>query len=359
MAITDDKLPWFPCFPEKLLGAIAGMPPAQGYLYIVVILRIYEVGGPLKDRVDALARRTGLNRRVVSDAMTALVHAKKLVQTEDGWINPFAEKIITDQQRRKDGRAEAGRKGGRAKWGEDSGKKTRHQRIREAREKGTHTPEEWDALLQACQARCVKCWSSGVVKDHIIPVAKGGSDSIDNLQPLCATCNGAKGNEQKDYRPTDWKNKMFSIIEALPSQAFASGNREQTPAYVQEHKIPAPRGAALGGDLFEPDNKKKKVDPTPEERDLFRRGKEVLGEKAGGMIVNLLNAKGRNVSSARAAIETASTTQNPREFIGAAIRGPRSQASGGNAFARRILERKQEDEDGDESDHARSLSDHR
>jgi len=56
------------------------------------------------------------------------------------------------------------------------------------------------------------------------------------------------------------------------------------------------------------------------ERDLFDRGKVVLGKSSGGLISNLLKAKG-STELARAAIETAATKQNPREWIGACIRG--------------------------------------
>lgn len=56
------------------------------------------------------------------------------------------------------------------------------------------------------------------------------------------------------------------------------------------------------------------------ERELFERGKEVLGQNAGGLIKNLLASKGA-VELARAAIETAATKQDPREYIGAMVRG--------------------------------------
>ena len=57
------------------------------------------------------------------------------------------------------------------------------------------------------------------------------------------------------------------------------------------------------------------------EKELFKRGKEILGANAGGLIAKLLKAKKRNVALCRAAIETASTKQNPREYVGALIAG--------------------------------------
>lgn len=43
--------------------------------------------------------------------------------------------------------------------------------------------------------RCVICLSDKRIEvDHITPLSKGGTNSIDNLQPLCKSCNSAKGN---------------------------------------------------------------------------------------------------------------------------------------------------------------------
>jgi hypothetical protein len=42
--------------------------------------------------------------------------------------------------------------------------------------------------------RCVECGSDFDIQyDHVIPVARGGSNEVDNLQILCATCNRKKG----------------------------------------------------------------------------------------------------------------------------------------------------------------------
>jgi len=94
----------------------------------------------------------------------------------------------------------------RARWGE-SIEGTRHVRLAMARARGQHTEDEWLALLEVCGFKCLKCGSTKVVKDHIIPIHHdGSSDAIDNLQPLCRPCNTSKGRDHADLRPADWRN---------------------------------------------------------------------------------------------------------------------------------------------------------
>ena len=61
------------------------------------------------------------------------------------------------------------------------------------------------------------------------------------------------------------------------------------------------------------------VPVSTEEADLFRRGKEILGNSSGGLIKKLLAAKEGRIPLARAALEMAATKQDPREYIGAVI----------------------------------------
>ena len=43
--------------------------------------------------------------------------------------------------------------------------------------------------------RCVRCGAAAELQyDHIIPLARGGADSAENLQLLCASCDRAKGD---------------------------------------------------------------------------------------------------------------------------------------------------------------------
>lgn len=73
------------------------------------------------------------------------------------------------------------------------------------------------------------------------------------------------------------------------------------------------------------------IETVTPESDLFRRGKQVLGNGAGGLISKLLKAKKGEVALARAAVEMASTKQSPREYIGGVIRGGEREEMGAGA----------------------------
>lgn len=81
------------------------------------------------------------------------------------------------------------------------GRPTRHAREKAAAAKGTHTIFEWLALCAEFDQRCVRCGDRDpLTKDHILAISKGGSNAIDNIQPLCAPCNSAKGSyDRTDY----------------------------------------------------------------------------------------------------------------------------------------------------------------
>ena len=68
---------------------------------------------------------------------------------------------------------------------------------------GTFTDEQFAELCEQYDNRCLCC---GKVKkltvDHIVPLSKGGSNDISNVQPVCGPCNSKKHTETIDYRDT-------------------------------------------------------------------------------------------------------------------------------------------------------------
>jgi len=50
------------------------------------------------------------------------------------------------------------------------------------------------AVFERDGGRCTECGSSFELQyDHVIPLALGGASTVENLQILCAPCNGRKG----------------------------------------------------------------------------------------------------------------------------------------------------------------------
>lgn len=74
-------------------------------------------------------------------------------------------------------------------------------RTRKTKAGGKFTPEQWYELCRAAEFRCLCCRKKKALEaDHIIPVSKGGTSWIWNIQPLCGTCNKKKRTKIIDYR---------------------------------------------------------------------------------------------------------------------------------------------------------------
>ena len=83
--------------------------------------------------------------------------------------------------------------------------------VRRARKRnagGSHTTHQWLDKLELYKGYCHWCLRivKGVThKDHVIPLAKGGSDDITNVVPSCASCNLSK----KAQMPHEFAGRLF------------------------------------------------------------------------------------------------------------------------------------------------------
>lgn len=70
---------------------------------------------------------------------------------------------------------------------------------------GSYAVVEWENLKKFYDYTCLDCGFQEprvqLTPDHVIPVSKGGKNSIENIQPLCLSCNMKKGTKTFDYRP--------------------------------------------------------------------------------------------------------------------------------------------------------------
>jgi len=72
------------------------------------------------------------------------------------------------------------------------------------KDKGNFTKEEWNNLLKISKNRCYCCkikFSKKVKAtiDHILPISLGGNNYIENIQPLCQSCNSKKQTQHIKY----------------------------------------------------------------------------------------------------------------------------------------------------------------
>jgi 5-methylcytosine-specific restriction endonuclease McrA len=59
----------------------------------------------------------------------------------------------------------------------------------------TITLAAWAAKLAEYEGRCAYCGDAATERDHVVPLVRGGSHTLDNLVPACGPCNRSKGDK--------------------------------------------------------------------------------------------------------------------------------------------------------------------
>jgi 5-methylcytosine-specific restriction endonuclease McrA len=79
-----------------------------------------------------------------------------------------------------------------------------NRKARKLQTGGSFTSKEWLDLKVKYNNTCLCCGKKEpdikLSADHVIPLAKGGTSDIENIQPLCLTCNIRKYTKTIDYR---------------------------------------------------------------------------------------------------------------------------------------------------------------
>jgi uncharacterized protein YdaU (DUF1376 family) len=190
----------------------------------------------------------------------------------DGWHNNRADEEIAKTSIKKE-KARASAMLSVAARQQRSNPELRQERLEKTREKATHTLAEWEALKQACGNACVKCGDVPVVKDHITPIYQGGSDGIENLQPLCQSCNSAKGPEAVDYRPSEG---LAVVKRLLSERSHNTSDRSTNAAETPNGRLAPNPNPNPNPKIIDEDGRIARARATPPDPDAFRKTEQAL-----------------------------------------------------------------------------------
>ncbi len=122
----------------------------------------------------------------------------------------------------------------------------KHQRVRNQQSKYPPPPDpaaqfatigfqraisvELERLVRERDRICLACGSEeSLVIDHVVAVVEGGQPTEENLQLLCAPCNGSKGRRALNFRVPDEATRLFVAARREARQTAAAG-RDRPPA---------------------------------------------------------------------------------------------------------------------------------
>ena len=242
----DGRPPWFPFYPEDFCSdSIVELMSTEAVgAFILLLCKAWRQtpAGSLPDDDSILSRWS----RLSADRWIAIrpqVMAAFTLGTDLRWHQKRMRLVFDEFAARRKKKSSAGSLGATAKWGQTDGQKNRSKRLADSRKLGRHTPADWQTLKETFGFRCLMCGRNSpeveLVRDHIIPVYQGGSDGIDNIQPLCRSCNASKGPESTDLRKQQPEWSAWQTHGKRLAEHMANACPTPTPTPT-EKKTPLP-----------------------------------------------------------------------------------------------------------------------
>lgn len=83
--------------------------------------------------------------------------------------------------------------------------------------------EDWTRWAEAFGRRCAYCGAQTKVPvlEHVVPLSRGGTDTIDNVVPSCMSCNRRKGRRtpfewlKSEGRQDEFTDRVLTALEAM------------------------------------------------------------------------------------------------------------------------------------------------
>lgn len=159
---------------------------------------------------DTIERRHEYRKEYVKTNRDVLNQKKKEYYSKN------SERIKTQVQSYRDAHGEEHRRRSR-EWSKRNPERTmvirQRRRTLERNSDGSFTTQQWQALCVWFDNTCLKCReTTKLTPDHVIPLSRGGSNDISNIQPLCFLCNTRKHTRIIDYRDPD---RLAAFLEHI------------------------------------------------------------------------------------------------------------------------------------------------
>lgn len=124
------------------------------------------------------------------------------------WQNKNPDKLAAQQKRNRERHIDA-KKAQKLDYYYANKPAYRHRESQRRRKQrgtnGTYSLLDFQNLCDKYANKCLSCGRINVqlTADHVVPLSMGGSNTIDNIQPLCGKCNDEKGTITFDFRVLD------------------------------------------------------------------------------------------------------------------------------------------------------------